>query len=185
MTTTLCLTTERLYLRPLHDEDTDSVYEIFRDAETMRYWSTPPHASVADSRRMISRWATTMATGKMVTLAITEQNTSGDRLIGVVILHSIDDASAHAELGYILHRDFHHRGIASEAVRALVQHGFTTMKLHRIEAALDPDNHASKALLTKLGFSREGLLRERWCVNGEFFDGELYGLLVHDYPALA
>ena len=52
--------------------------------------------------------------------------------------------------------------------------------LRRIEAEIDPDNHASAKALEKLGFTREGLLRQRWEINGIVSDSALYGRLVSD-----
>lgn len=181
--TPLTLTTERLRLRPMTLDDVAAVYEIFSDPDTMKYWSTPPHTSTDDSRALIERAMENIADGKTVSLAITTIDDESNQLIGLVTLHSIDKASAHAELGYILNPDFRKQGFMIEAVTALLRHGFETMKLHRVEASIDPDNLASGAVLKTLGFQLEGLLRERWCVNDVYYDGEIYSLLVHEFSA--
>jgi RimJ/RimL family protein N-acetyltransferase len=67
-----------------------------------------------------------------------------------------------------------------EAASALVEHAFGTLELRRIEADIDPRNVASARLLERLGFVREGLLRERWMVGDEVSDSALYGLLDRD-----
>ena len=71
----------------------------------------------------------------------------------------------------------------SEAGSALIEHAFGTLNLHRIEADIDPRNVASARLLERLGFVREGLLRDRWIVGGEVSDSALYGLLERDRRA--
>lgn len=77
-------------------------------------------------------------------------------------------------------RDAMHRG---EALRALLDHGFGALQLNRIEADIDPRNAASACSLERLGFTREGLLRERWIVDGEVSDTSLYGLLARQWRA--
>ncbi|WP_338402081.1 GNAT family protein [Shewanella algae] len=67
-----------------------------------------------------------------------------------------------------------------EAGEALIDYGFNILKLRRIEAEIDPGNSASAKALDKLGFIREGLLRQRWQINGVISDSALYGRLVSD-----
>ena len=68
-----------------------------------------------------------------------------------------------------------------EALEALIQYGFTTLNLNRIEADIDPLNTASAKALLRQGFQKEGFLRERWIVNGVKADTEIYGLLLDDW----
>jgi RimJ/RimL family protein N-acetyltransferase len=68
-----------------------------------------------------------------------------------------------------------------EALKALVSHAFETMNLRRLEADVDPRNGASIRSLERLGFQREGFLRERWHVNGEIQDAHFYGLLRREW----
>ncbi|WP_395824837.1 GNAT family N-acetyltransferase [Collimonas sp.] len=68
-----------------------------------------------------------------------------------------------------------------EALTAFVEHAFERFNLRRIEADIDPRNGASAKTLTRLGFVKEGHLRERWLVNGEVSDTDLYGLLRRDW----
>ena len=80
-------------------------------------------------------------------------------------------------MGCILIPRFQGRGYTQEDVGAVLAHCFTTLNTHRIEAEIDPRNLASAKSLERLGFIREGLLRERWIVRGEVSDSALYGLL--------
>jgi RimJ/RimL family protein N-acetyltransferase len=68
-----------------------------------------------------------------------------------------------------------------EALRVLLRFSFSEMELHRIEADVDPRNEASIKLLERLGFHREGYLRERWLVNGEINDTVFFGLLRREW----
>ena len=64
-----------------------------------------------------------------------------------------------------------------EALQTFIAYAFETLDLNRLEADIDPRNHASAKTLERLGFQKEGLLRERWIVSGEVSDTCLYGLL--------
>ena len=68
-----------------------------------------------------------------------------------------------------------------EALVRFVGYAFDDLGLHRLEADIDPDNAASARSLRRLGFVREGLLRERWIVNDTISDSEMYGLLRHEW----
>ena len=86
-------------------------------------------------------------------------------------------------MGYGLAEAAWGQGFAAEAVGALPRHGFDALDLDRVEADIDPRNTASARLLERLGFTREGLLRERWIVDGEVSDSAIYGLLKREFKA--
>jgi ribosomal-protein-alanine N-acetyltransferase len=68
-----------------------------------------------------------------------------------------------------------------EALQALLDFGFGELDLNRIEADIDPRNSASARTLERLGFTKEGYLRERWIVGEEVSDTALYGLLRREF----
>ena len=70
-----------------------------------------------------------------------------------------------------------------QALQALLQYAFETLNLNRLEADIDPRNQASARTLERLGFQKEGHLRERWIVNDEISDTDLYGLLRREWQA--
>jgi len=70
-----------------------------------------------------------------------------------------------------------------EAMQALLGYAFQALNLNRLEADIDPRNLASAKTLERLGFQKEGHLRERWIVNDEISDTALYGLLHRDWQA--
>jgi RimJ/RimL family protein N-acetyltransferase len=69
-----------------------------------------------------------------------------------------------------------------EALKGVVDYAFNVLDLNRIEADIDPRNGSSARSLQRLGFTQEGLLRERWIVGLEVSDSAIYGLLRHDWP---
>ena len=177
----LHLTTARLHLRPLVTTDADALFAIFSDAAVMRYWSTPPWAHRAQADELIAAETAAMATGQHLRLALARRDDGV--LVGTCSLFAFHAASRRAEIGYALARAEWGAGLMAEALDALVAYAFEDLRLHRLEADIDPRNTASAKSLARLGFIAEGHLRERWIVSGEVSDSALYGLLRSDWLA--
>ncbi|MDO5625589.1 MAG: GNAT family N-acetyltransferase [Pseudomonadota bacterium] len=175
--------TPRLRLRPLAPADAPSLLAIFSDPQVMRYWHTPPWQSLDDARRFIADSAQAMREAAALTLGM-QLKTSGE-LIGKCMLFNHVKASRRAEIGFGLARTHWGGGYLNEAAQVLLTHGFQSLGLRRIEAEIDPANTASAKALECLGFIREGLLRQRWEINGVVSDSALYGLLAGDGPPAA
>ena len=172
------LETPRLRLRHPHPTDLERVFAVFSDPEAMRYWSSEPFADLAAARAYLASIDEGFESPSLFQWAITLPG--DDRLIGTVTLAGWDRPNRRAELGYMLAREHWGKGLASEAVRAVLGFGFAEMDLHRVEAELDPRNEPSVRLLRRFGFRYEGLLRQRWYLYDEWSDSALYGLLRTD-----
>jgi ribosomal-protein-alanine N-acetyltransferase len=83
-------------------------------------------------------------------------------------------------LGYWVGAPFQRQGFTSAGVRALARYAFDELGLHRVEAACQPDNAPSRALLTKVGFTEEGFARAYLKINGDWRDHVLFGLVKGD-----
>jgi [ribosomal protein S5]-alanine N-acetyltransferase len=86
-----------------------------------------------------------------------------------------------AKLGYAIAADHWGHGYATDAAQTMITFGFGVLDLHRVTAAIGPDNSASIAVVKKLGFTREGRLRDHVFTNGAWRDSELYSILVHEW----
>jgi ribosomal-protein-alanine N-acetyltransferase len=82
-----------------------------------------------------------------------------------------------AKLGYAIRADRWGKGYATDACRTMIQFGLARLGLHRISAAIGPDNAASIAVARKLGMTYEGRLRDHVFTNGEWRDSELFAIL--------
>jgi len=165
---TVTLETARLILRPRTLDDAEALHAAFADVELMRYWSGPPHASVEETRADLARdapewrrWAITLK--------------GDDTAIGVVAAGEKRQGNV-TEIGYLLVRDHWGRGIAREAVSAVIDRIFAEGQ-RRVFADTDPDNGPSRALLERLGFKHEALLRAEWETHLGVRDTTIYGLL--------
>lgn len=102
---------------------------------------------------------------------------SGGALCGAVRVKNIDADDRKAEIGYFIGGEFAGKGIVSNAVRAVLAYCFASLQLNRIELRCAATNDRSIRLAERLGFRREGLLRQGECLHGVFVDQLVYGLL--------
>ena len=174
------LSAQRVTLRFLTAADAPAIYRIFSDRDVMRFWSRPPMADPHEANAHVQDVCAGYRSGDALQLGI-ERN--DDRaLIGTCTLFHFHWGSRRAELGYALAHAAWGQGLMHEALDALVTYAFTDLGLNRIEADIDPRNVASARSLERMGFRKEGRLRERWIVGGEVSDSDLYGLLRIDWP---
>lgn len=173
------ITTPRVILRWISENDIDSLYEIFSNPQVMRYWSTVPlpnREAAAELQREIAGGNESDQMYKWG-LALRDSNA----IVGTTTLFNLNLDNGRAEIGYALGHAYWGKGYMNEALGALLSYAFEVMDLRRLEADVDPRNTASIRTLERLGFQREGYLRERWHVNGEIQDALFYGLLRREW----
>ncbi|MGH9929395.1 MAG: GNAT family N-acetyltransferase [Pyrinomonadaceae bacterium] len=176
------INTSRLSLRRISAEDVDDFYAVYSNPEVMRYWSTPPLANREAASKLISEIQEGFKRRELLKWGIALR--TGDKLIGSVTLFHPDFTHRRAEIGYALGRAYWGVGYMQETLKAVLNYAFEVLNLHRIEADVDPRNGASVRTLERLGFQREGYLRERWQVNGEIQDAFFFGLLRPDWETV-
>jgi ribosomal-protein-alanine N-acetyltransferase len=169
------LVTERLALRWLTPADVPALYEIFSEPEVTRYWSSPPLPDLAAAEALLAEIREAFARRTLFQWGVARR--SDDLVVGTCTLAALTAAHRRAELGFALGRVHWGRGYIAEALPVVVGFAFDQLGLHRLEADVDPRNRASIRALERLGFRREGYLRERYHLHGEIQDALLYGLL--------
>lgn len=172
------LETKRLILRPLEKGDLPALFALNGDEEVMRYTPHGPWKTAADGEAWFERVKANHEKGEAVEFVIVLRD--GGRPIGTMCLFRFNEAVGSAEIGYLLVREHWGKGLMKEAVAALVEFGFETLALERLEAQLDPRNAASAKVLERAGFTREGHQRRNFFAKGEFSDTWLYGMLRED-----
>jgi RimJ/RimL family protein N-acetyltransferase len=166
--------TERLLLRPLHQDDLPHLQQYMTRSEFYRYLpiveQTPGTVAVFLEQRLAEakeidkpHWAV-------------EPHGAG-HLIGTVRLSITSNEHRIAEIGYGINSDFQGLGYMTEAVQAALNFGFGELGLHRIWATTDVENVASCRVLEKVGMVQEGLLRQDKLVRGQWRDSFLYAVL--------
>ena len=174
------LETERLRLRWLTAEDAPAVFGVFGDARVIRWWSSPRMEEVSEAHALIEDIHDLFAARELFQWGLAEATT--DRVVGTCTLCHLVDGQRRGEVGIALGADHWGRGLAREALARLADFAFDELGLSRLEADVDPRNERSLALFEGLGFQREGLLRERWHLQGEVQDSVLLGLLARERP---
>lgn len=178
---TLRLDSARLVLSPIRADDAPALFAIQSDPDVMRYWNHAPWTDLAQAQAQVADDLAAMAVGTQLKLAI--RDSAHGPLLGICVVFAIDAASGRAEIGYNLAPQVQGKGYMREALTRLATYLFDERGLRRLEAEIDPRNAASATVLERIGFQREGLLRERWCIAGELSDSALYGLLARDRAA--
>lgn len=173
--TTPTLETDRLRLRPVADADAAALFALHTNADVLRYWDSPPWAEPARADRFIAACRAMAEDGSGVRVAV--DRVPDGTFIGWCTLSRWNPEFRSAALGYCYDDAAWGNGYATEAARALLRWAFDTLDLNRVQAETDTRNTASARVLEKLGFVREGTLREDCVVNGEVSDSWVYGLL--------
>jgi len=177
------LNAARLRLRPFTEADADALFALHSSARVLRYWDSPPWTDRARADRFIAACRQLAEEGTGARLAI--DLASDGRFIGWCALARWNPDFRSAALGYCLGDAAWGHGYATEAAGAVLQWAFDTLDLNRVQAETDTRNVASARVLEKLGFVREGTLREDCVVNGDVSDSWVYGLLRREWRPIS
>lgn len=172
--------TGRLRLRELTPDDAQPLLAIHGNAQAMRYFGTDPLRELSEAQNLIERFASWRAAPNPGVRWGIAEKASGE-LVGTCGLFAWNREWRKCATGYELGVAHRGKGLMHEALSAAFAWGFAEMQLNRIEAQIHPQNLASLRLAERLGFRREGLLREvaRW--GGQFHDLHQLGLLREDW----
>ncbi|MCP4573805.1 MAG: GNAT family N-acetyltransferase [bacterium] len=169
------LNSARLLLRPVNRDDLDLVYAFNADERNLRYVAREPWTAKAQALVRIDEWTDGFAARATMMWAF--EHGPERAPAGYGGFFGIDAEADKAEIGYGLLPAYWGRGLAGEAVDAMVAWGFGELKLHRIHARVHPGNTASERLLARRGFQVEGLLKHDSRARGQWFDSALFGLI--------
>lgn len=173
------LADDRVRLRQVVDSDAPALFDLFGDPAVARYLGIPLLVDLDDARRMVDEIVDGARSGELLQWGLTADG--DDRLVGACMLARISWPSERAEVGFAIGAAHWGRRLASAAVPLVIEHAFDALGFHRLEADVDPRNEASLRLLERLGFRREGHLRERHLAAGERQDSVMLGLLDREW----
>jgi len=170
------LRTERLLLRPFELADARAVQRLAGDRAIAEMTATIPHPY---EDGMAEKWIGThqegFDAGSLVNFAIVRQNTG--ELVGSIGLMGLANSSERGEIGYWIGKPYWGNGYCTEAARAVVDYGFSALRLNRIHGCFCKRNPASGRVMAKIGMTYEGCLRQHERKWGQFEDMVLYGML--------
>jgi len=172
--------TERLVLRDFVEDDWEVVHEYASDPDVVRFTRFGPNTE-EETRAFIQRKLDEQQADPRTHYGLAITLNPQCHLFGAcgIEFKSADDRTA--VMGYILNRDFWNKGYMTEAAKAMVEFGFSQLKLHRIYLECDTENSASIRVAEKLGMRREAhMMKNKWD-KGEWRDSFLYAILENEW----
>ncbi len=177
------LETPRLILRPIAPSDLEFVFRHFSDPLVAQYLlDEAPLTTLEQAQDIIDFYTRPIADTYNRWIMVRKAD---QQPIGSCGFHKWNRRNLRSEIGYDLTPTAWQQGFMREALTAAIHFGFTNMGLNRIEALVYPANTRSLALLHKLGFQQEGLLRDYFYQSGQFYDHLILALLQRDWQQLS
>lgn len=173
------LRTARLLLREVLPSDATALFTIHSDADWMRWYGVDPLTDLSQADELAELFGGWFHAGTGFRWAL--ERTSDRRLIGTCGLFRWNKSWRNCVIGFEILRGCERQGYMREAVAAILDYGFSTMRLHRIQAETHPDNKASIGLVTRMGFRFEGVHREQAYWGNRFHDLNCYSLLAREW----
>jgi len=167
--------TDRLLLREVNKKDAANLFLLRSNKQAMKFIDRPIPASVDEMKPFIKMINKKVKENETICWAITLKGRN--ELIGTISYHKTDKDNHRAEIGYMLMPDHWGKGLITEAITKVIDYGFKKMKLHSIEANINPANIASRKLLEKFKFKREAYFKENYFYNGKYLDSEIFSLI--------
>lgn len=173
------LETKRLKLRLVTPEVYDYVFQQLSQMEQLRFFG---FSYFKELEKETAKYEKGIATHNRSFLYFQIISKQTDKIIGWCGYHTWYTDHRRAEIGYgITVESMKGKGLMSEAIAPIIQYGFEKMQLHRIEAFIGPDNTPSLKLVEKLGFTKEGHLRQHFCKDEIMEDSVVLSLLKQEY----
>ncbi len=169
------LETKRLRLRELKKKDAKDLFLLRSNKQAMQFIDKDPATSVEEMKPFIKLINKRTRNNETISWAITLKE--ADDLIGMISFHRTERENHRAEMGYMLMPEHWNKGLISEAISKVIEYGFKKMKLHSIEANINPNNVKSRKILEKFKFKKEAYFKENYFYNGKFLDTEILSLL--------
>lgn len=180
------LETDRLILQRFTRRDAitldDAIRASLTDLNQWLPWARMDYASGDTSafiRDSVQAWKEDRAWDYSIRL-----RADPGRHVGNVSLWTVSKLGKIAEIGYWVRTDETNRGICTEAVDRLLGEAFGSMGYHKVVLRIAVGNEASDRVAEKLGFTKEGVLREELLIRGNWVDHSLWSLLDREYRAL-
>jgi ribosomal-protein-alanine N-acetyltransferase len=170
------LETERLLLRKPEMSDSAQMFKMRSDATAMKYIGKPVQQNESESVKLLEVFFTELEANRGITWAIALKEEPAI-LIGTIGFWRMIPEHHRAEIGYMLLPEHFGKGYITEAIKTTLEYGFNNMKLHSVEAHIDPENIGSSSVLVKNGFVKEAHFKENFYDKGEFRDSAIYSRL--------
>jgi len=177
------ITTRSLNLREIRTDHRNDLFDIFSDPGVTKYYDLEAFTDPSQSDKLISFFRNRYTEKVGIRWGIFAQES--DRCVGTCGFNNWSKAMRSATIGYELNKSYWGKGIATEALSAIIQFAFSGKlecgNINRIQADTVPGNVASEKVLIKLGFIEEGLRRQSGYWKGQYHDLKCFGLLKSEF----
>lgn len=172
------LSTERLHLRRITDDDAQSIYKLLSNPEVIKYDTFELFTNIEQAKDIIRWFNREFERKRAIFWGISLKDDY--EIIGFCKCE-VEIPKVRADFGYDLRLEYWNKGIMTEALSSIVDFAFHTLEINRIEATVSTENVASIRVLEKLGFIKEGILRERSYWKGISHDMVMLSILKNEY----
>ena len=170
------INTNRLLLGRMQSKHAADLLPLRSSEKVMQYIDKERSNTLEEVEALIKRIDEDVINNNGITWRISLKE-NPEKLIGTIGFWRIIKQNYRAEVGYMIHPDYWGKGLMKEALQAVINFGFSNIKLHSIEAHINPGNNASAKLLETMGFVREAYFKEDYFFRGAFLDSAIYSLL--------
>ena len=170
------LITNRLVIRDFDLDDGTDMLHILSNNELLKYMDMDAIQNINEANEWINS-NKNLIDGKRCAVELVDEK----KVIGSVGYLHLNEAHRFASLSYFIHPDYQRRGYGYEALMGIIDHCFKKTTLNRLEAQIHTENEASQKLLEKIGFIKEGELKENFLIGNHFNNSYLYALLKRDW----
>lgn len=175
------LKSKNIELKKIEDVNIDEVFSIYDNDKVFKYCGIIPKHNLETVKKMIGHFERDYNKRSRVKWGVFRKNPD-NKMVGIIEAMDFDQKVNKVTIGYFLAEDFWGFGYATEAVRLLLEFLFVNVDINRVHAEVMPENEASKKVLVKNGFIKEGLLRQAALWSGKgIVDLEIYSILKVDY----
>ena len=175
--------TDRLYLRPFqYSDDDDMLTHWISDPDIQSMLSEPTYATKEEVKELLDKYIASYQNDDYYRWAIVEKESLA--CIGQIAIFLVNESNHWCEIEYCLGSQFHRRGFASEATKAIIDFAFAKVNVHKIQVCHKDFNVASKGVISKCGFTYEGTLRDYFFMDGKYVNRCYYSMLKSEWEAV-
>ena len=167
-------------IRPMAANELARVYGWINDPDVQPFWGGSDHHGSLDE--YVSHWEPHYFNGSQPDRGRCFTIETDDRPIGMIVYNRVDTSSRSTEIDIVIGEPgYRDRGYGTDALRAFISFLFETVGLHRVWLATYDYNARARRAYEKLGFVKEGVMRQSDCVDGRWLDSVIYGILEDEF----
>jgi len=172
--------TDRLFLRQFKYSDDDDMLEYWiSDPKIQSMISEPIYSTKEEVKILLDKYILSYQNNDYYRWVVVEKDSLA--CIGQIAIYLVNEKNHWCEIEYCIGSQFHRKGFATEATKAIINFGFGSVNFHKIQVCHKEINTASKGVIQKCGFTYEGTFRDYFYMNGKYVNRCLYSMLKSEW----